>query len=109
MKLELTEGQAGILRPLIRDGEGMLKQQVVIAQVLPGDWQAPEKLWLIYSTITKDTAKKIRKLIEKEHAQKTESNQNRFLAKNLNAPCHPKCVLGQPCRWVAAATVAGRE
>lgn len=68
MKLELTESQAAILRPLVRDRAGMFKTQVVIAQVMPGDWQAPEKLWLIYSTISKPTANKIRKLIEKEHA-----------------------------------------
>lgn len=84
MRLELTESQAAILRPLVRDCEGMLKQQVVIAQVMPGDWKAPGKLWLVYSTVAKDTAKKIRKLIEKDHAQKATGNQSRFLAKNLN-------------------------
>ena len=66
MKLELTESQAAILRPLVRDRDGMFKPQVVIAQVMPGDWKAPGKLWLICSTITKATAKKVRKLIEKE-------------------------------------------
>jgi hypothetical protein len=70
MRLELTEAQAAILRPLVRDCEGMFKPQVVIAQVMPGDWKAPEKLWLVYSTTTKPTAKKIRKLIEKDHAPK---------------------------------------
>ena len=84
MRLELTESQTSVLRHLVRDCEGMFRPQVVIAQVMPGDWKAPEKLWLIYSTITKTTAKKIRKLIEKDHAQKVNCNQSRFLAKSLN-------------------------
>lgn len=70
MRLELTESQAAIFRPLIRDCDGLLKEQVVIAQVAPSDWKAPGKLWLIYSTITKPTAKKIRKLIEEERVGK---------------------------------------
>jgi hypothetical protein len=83
MRLELSETQCAVLRPLVRDAEGMHKPETVIAQVMPGDWRAPGSLWLIYTTISKATAKKIRKLIDKDHAQKTQETENGILKKNL--------------------------
>jgi hypothetical protein len=42
-----------------------------MGQFMPGDWKAPEKVWLIYTTIGVATARKVRKLIEKERAEKS--------------------------------------
>ncbi len=70
MKLELTNEQAAVLRPLIKFcQESLATPDIVIAQVMPGDWRAPEKTWLIYSTIKASTGRKIRQLIERDQEE----------------------------------------
>jgi hypothetical protein len=67
MKVELTPSQSAILRPLL-DLRNPFDRQLVIGQVVKGNWPEPEKTLLLCTTIKATTGEKIRKLIQKERA-----------------------------------------
>ncbi|MBA3833861.1 MAG: hypothetical protein H0X34_18605 [Chthoniobacterales bacterium] len=70
MRLELTPEQSKVLRPIVANWDvDRSMRPVFIGQLSIGDWQEPEKTWLIYTTITPATACKVRQLIEKERAK----------------------------------------
>jgi hypothetical protein len=66
MRLSLTTEQAAYVRPLLRDCEGLSTSRVVLGQLCPGDWKAPDSIELRCTTISASTARKIRRAIEQE-------------------------------------------
>lgn len=68
MKIELTNEQATVLRPLVEWCAETQSRNIVIGQIIPGDWRELEKTWLVCATIPASTAHKIRKLIERDRA-----------------------------------------
>jgi hypothetical protein len=67
LRIELTPEQAATLRPLL-DDQNPFDRQLIIGQVMKGNWPEPEKTFLLCTTINSTTGEKIRKLIQKERA-----------------------------------------
>ena len=69
MKLELPPSIATKLKPYLANNEVGFTPRVLIAQVAPGTWEAPEKVWLIVGTITAETGRKVAKLVATDKAK----------------------------------------
>jgi hypothetical protein len=67
MKLELTSIQAAEVKPWLDRCREAWTPCVLAGQLMLGDWrQGPDKIFLHYALIRRETARKIRKLIERD-------------------------------------------